>query len=63
MTLENYKIDRFRLSLELSRKAETSPSTSSHNVAKALRGVHLSSVTRFGDFLDFGQLFKAFGNN
>ena len=22
-----------------------------------------SSVTRFGDFLDFGQLFKAFGNN
>ena len=20
-------------------------------------------VTRFGDFLDFGQLFKAFGNN
>ena len=22
-----------------------------------------SSVTRFGDFLHFGQLFKAFGNN
>ena len=22
-----------------------------------------SSVTRFGNFLDFGQLFKAFGNN
>ena len=21
------------------------------------------SVTRLGDFLDFGQLFKAFGNN
>ena len=21
------------------------------------------SVTRFGDFLHFGQLFKAFGNN
>ena len=25
--------------------------------------LQLSSVTRFGDFLDFGQLFKAFGNN
>ena len=23
----------------------------------------VGSVTRFGDFLDFGQLFKAFGNN
>ena len=23
----------------------------------------VSSVTRFGDLLDFGQLFKAFGNN
>ena len=23
----------------------------------------IPSVTRFGDFLDFGQLFKAFGNN
>ena len=23
----------------------------------------MSSVTRFGDLLDFGQLFKAFGNN
>ena len=22
-----------------------------------------SSVTRFGDLLDFGQVFKAFGNN
>ena len=22
-----------------------------------------TSVTRFGDFLDFGQLFKAFGRN
>ena len=22
-----------------------------------------TSVTRFGDFLGFGQLFKAFGNN
>ena len=22
-----------------------------------------SSVTRFGDFLEFGQLFKAFSNN
>ena len=22
-----------------------------------------TSVTRFGDLLDFGQLFKAFGNN
>ena len=22
----------------------------------------VASVTRFGDFLDFGQLFKAFGN-
>ena len=22
-----------------------------------------TSVTRFGDFLDFGQFFKAFGNN
>ena len=22
-----------------------------------------ASVTRFGDFLDFGQLFKAFGRN
>ena len=22
-----------------------------------------TSVTRMGDFLDFGQLFKAFGNN
>ena len=25
--------------------------------------MHLSSVTRYGDFLDFGPLFKAFGNN
>ena len=24
---------------------------------------HHNSVTRFGDLLDFGQLFKAFGNN
>ena len=23
----------------------------------------ITSVTRFGDFLDFGQLFKSFGNN
>ena len=23
----------------------------------------LDSVTRFGDLFDFGQLFKAFGNN
>ena len=23
----------------------------------------VGSVTRFGDLLDFGQLFKAFGNN
>ena len=23
----------------------------------------IGSVTRFGDFLHFGQLFKAFGNN
>ena len=23
----------------------------------------ISSVTRLGDLLDFGQLFKAFGNN
>ena len=22
-----------------------------------------TSVTRWGDFMDFGQLFKAFGNN
>ena len=25
--------------------------------------VSVCSVTRFGNFLDFGQLFKAFGNN
>ena len=25
--------------------------------------VHATSVTRFGDLLDFGKLFKAFGNN
>ena len=25
--------------------------------------VHTSSVTRLGDLLDFGQLFKACGNN
>ena len=24
---------------------------------------HMVSVTRLGDLLDFGQLFKAFGNN
>ena len=24
---------------------------------------NVSSVTKFGDLLDFGQLFKAFGNN
>ena len=23
----------------------------------------VASVTRLGDFLDFGELFKAFGNN
>ena len=26
-------------------------------------GYTKGSVTRFGDLLDFGQLFKAFGNN
>ena len=25
--------------------------------------MHLASVTRLGDFWEFGQLFKAFGNN
>ena len=24
---------------------------------------HIDSVTKLGDLLDFGQLFKAFGNN
>ena len=26
-------------------------------------GCNLGSVTRLGDLLDFGQVFKAFGNN
>ena len=28
-----------------------------------LHALVTTSVTRLGDFLDFGQLFKAFGNN
>ena len=31
---------------------------------KAIEGKrHGNSVTRFGNYLDFGQLFKAFGSN
>ena len=28
-----------------------------------IRYRHMDSVTRLADLLDFGQLFKAFGNN
>ena len=37
-----------------------------HSVRKPVRSfpaLSLPSVTRLGDYLDFGQLFKAFGNN
>ena len=34
-----------------------------HSVAVLSRVVVGGSVTRLGDLLDFGQLFKAFGNN
>ena len=44
---------------------------SGHFLAACLFGAHFlikdqidaTSVTRLGDLLDFGQLFKAFGNN
>ena len=43
------------------------PSNNSSIVGKSRRLDHesssITSVTRSGDFLDFGQLFKAFGNN
>ena len=34
-----------------------------HKLSRLMRWFILFSVTRLGDFLHFGQLFKAFGNN
>ena len=34
-----------------------------HTYIETHKTYHSSSVTRFGDLLDYGQLFKAFGNN
>ena len=34
-----------------------------HNKVTVCLFLHSDSVTRFGDLMDFGQLFKAFGNN
>ena len=33
------------------------------HLTKKTTTYHTSSVTRLDDLLDFGQLFKAFGNN
>ena len=34
-----------------------------HTYIETHKTYHSSSVTRFGDLLDYGQLFKAFDNN
>ena len=54
------------------KEAEVGPFFKKRNILKMKRGRFRSStyamqsvvsMTRLGDLLDFGQLFKAFGNN
>ena len=56
------------LGLDVSREASSDERTivlsRSRNIIRQIENMWIaSSVTRLGDFLHFGQQFKAFGNN